>query len=86
MKDIELINLELEEIRNTSSTNILVFDEIFDGSLDNDGTDDFMKILQQIVGDTNVFIISHKVDAISGKFSSVLRFDKVKNFSRCEAA
>ena len=76
----------IAKMRNTSSTNILVFDEIFDGSLDNDGTDDFMKILQQIVGDTNVFIISHKVDAISDKFSSVLRFDKVKNFSRCEAA
>lgn len=76
----------IAKMRNTSNTNILVFDEIFDGSLDNDGTDDFMKILHTLSPDTNVFIISHKVDNISDKFQKILKFEKYKNFSQMEVA
>lgn len=72
------------KMRNTSSTNLLVFDEIFDSSLDTDGTDDFMKILNTLTGDTNVFIISHKTDNLSDRFDTILKFEKYKNFSRLE--
>jgi DNA repair exonuclease SbcCD ATPase subunit len=74
----------IAKMRNTASTNLLIFDEIFDSSLDNDGTDDFMKILNTLTGDTNVFIISHKTDNVSDKFDTILKFDKVRNFSKME--
>ena len=74
----------IAKMRNSSSTNLLIFDEIFDSSLDMDGTDDFMKILNSVSGDTNTFIISHKVDNISDKFEKIIKFEKVKNFSRME--
>lgn len=74
----------IAKMRNTAATNILIFDEIADGSLDNDGTDDFMKILNTLTGDTNVFIISHQTENTSDKFDRILSFTKVKNFSKME--
>jgi len=72
----------ISKIRNSNSTNLLVMDEIFDGSLDASGSEEFMKILQSLVKDTNIFIISHKTENISDKFERVVKFEKVKNFSR----
>jgi energy-coupling factor transporter ATP-binding protein EcfA2 len=60
-------------------------DEVFDSSLDNSGTDEFLKIIQSIVNDTNIFIISHKGDTLYDKFHSVIKFEKHKNFSRIAA-
>jgi ATPase involved in DNA repair len=74
----------IAKMRNTAATNLLIFDEIFDGSLDVDGLDDFMKILNTLVGDTNVFIISHKTDNISDRFDHILKFEQKKNFSKME--
>ena len=71
--------------RNSASTNILILDEILDGSLDNDGTDEFLKILNNITSDANTIIISHKVEQSYDKFENVLRFEKHKNFSRIAA-
>ena len=75
----------IAKMRNSSSTNLLIFDEIFDSSLDAQGTDEFIKILQTLTADTNTFIISHKVDSIVDKFENVIKFEKVKNFSRIAA-
>lgn len=72
----------IAKMRNSASTNLLVFDEIFDSSLDTQGTDDFIKVIQNLTTDTNTFIISHKVDTISDKFDTVISFVKEKNFSR----
>ena len=72
----------ISKIRNSNSTNLLVMDEIFDGSLDASGSEEFMKILQSLVKDTNIFIISHKTENISDKFERVVKFEKVKSFSR----
>jgi DNA repair exonuclease SbcCD ATPase subunit len=72
----------IAKLRNSASTNLLIMDEIFDGSLDSTGTEEFMKILNQLTLDTNTFIISHKTDQLSDKFQNVLRFTKVKNFSQ----
>jgi DNA repair exonuclease SbcCD ATPase subunit len=70
------------KLRNSASTNVLIMDEVLDGSLDGNGTDEFLKILNNLTQDTNTFIISHKVDQMYDKFTNVLKFEKHKNFSR----
>ena len=72
----------IAKLRNSASTNVLILDEVLDGSLDSNGTDEFLKILNNLTIDTNTYIISHKVDQMHDKFSSVIRFEKHKNFSR----
>jgi len=68
------------KMKNSTNTNLLILDEIFDSSLDSTGTDEFLKILNTLDGE-NVFVISHKQDALVDKFRSTIRFEKVKNFS-----
>ena len=75
----------IAKLKNSASTNLLIMDEVFDSSLDNTGTDEFMKIVMDIVSDTNVFIISHKTDQLVDRFTNVIRFEKHKNFSRMVA-
>lgn len=70
------------KLRNSASTNLLILDEVFDSSMDVQGSDELMKILQTLAGDTNVFVISHKTDQLVDKFNNVIRFEKHKNFSR----
>lgn len=70
------------KLRNSINTNLLIMDEVFDSSLDANGTEEFMKIINQLTVGTNTFIISHKTDQLIDKFSNVLRFEKHKNFSR----
>jgi DNA repair exonuclease SbcCD ATPase subunit len=70
------------KLRNSTTTNLLVLDEIFDSSLDSNGTDEFIKMITQLSGETNVFVISHKGDALFDKFHSNIKFEKVKNFSQ----
>lgn len=72
----------IAKLRNSASTNLLIMDEVFDSSLDGTGTEEFLKILESLTQDTNVFIISHKGDALYDKFHSVIRFEKHSNFSR----
>jgi energy-coupling factor transporter ATP-binding protein EcfA2 len=72
----------IAKLRNSASTNLLIMDEVFDSSLDNTGTDEFLKIMNTLVQDTNVFIISHKGDQLFDKFEHTIRFEKHKNFSR----
>ena len=68
------------KMKNSTNTNLLILDEIFDSSLDGTGTDEFLKILNTL-GDENVFVISHKQDALADKFLSTVKFEKIKNFS-----
>ena len=68
------------KMKNSTNTNLLMLDEIFDSSLDSTGTDEFLKILNTL-GDENVFVISHKQDVLVDKFRSTIKFEKVKNFS-----
>jgi DNA repair exonuclease SbcCD ATPase subunit len=70
------------KLKNSTNTNLLILDEVFDASLDTTGCDEFLKLLQDIGGETNVFVISHKGDVLTDKFRSAIRFEKVKNFSR----
>ena len=68
------------KMKNSTNTNLLILDEIFDSSLDGTGTDEFLKILNTLSKE-NVFVISHKQDVLADKFKSTIRFKKVKNFS-----
>jgi DNA repair exonuclease SbcCD ATPase subunit len=69
------------KLKNSSNTNLLILDEVFDSSLDTNGTEELMKILHMLEG-VNLYVISHKGDILQDKFSNVIRFEKVKNFSR----
>jgi len=74
---------EIARRKNSANTNILVLDEIFDGSLDADGTDNFLGIINTIDDDISVFVISHKPpDMLLGKFDKYIKFEKKGNFSR----
>ena len=70
------------KLRNSVSTNLLIMDEVFDSSLDSNGTEEFLKILNNLTADTNTFIISHKTDQLYDKFTNVIKFEKHKNFSK----
>jgi DNA repair exonuclease SbcCD ATPase subunit len=72
---------QIAKMKNSTNTNILILDEIFDSSLDTNGTEDLMKILSMLEN-TNLFVISHKGDILQDKFRNVIRFEKVNNFSR----
>jgi DNA repair exonuclease SbcCD ATPase subunit len=72
----------IAKLRNSINTNLLIMDEVFDSSLDANGTEEFLKIINSLTLDTNTFIISHKSDQLYDKFEKVIRFEKHKNFSR----
>lgn len=69
------------KLKNSSNTNLLILDEVFDSSLDTNGTEELMKILHMLE-DVNLFVISHKGDILADKFTNIIRFEKVKNFSK----
>lgn len=69
------------KLKNSANTNLLILDEVFDSSLDANGTEYLMNILQMLEG-VNLFVISHKGDILQDKFRNVVRFDKIKGFSR----
>ena len=70
----------IAKMKNSTNTNLLMLDEIFDSSLDSAGTDEFLKILNTLT-DENVFVISHKQDILVDKFRSTIKFEKIRNFS-----
>ena len=72
----------IAKMKNSVNTNLLILDEVFDSSLDANGTEEFLKILNALTKKQNTFIISHKGDILYDKFKSVIKFEKHKNFSR----
>ena len=73
---------EIARLKNSVNTNLLILDEVFDSSLDFAGTDYFTKIIKFMISNTNVFVISHKTDELIDKFDKVIKFEKVKGFSK----
>jgi hypothetical protein len=73
---------QVAKLKNSTNTNLLILDEVFDSSLDTGGTEEFLKLIQEMGTDTNIFVISHKGDQLFDKFRSVIRFEKKGNFSR----
>ena len=72
---------EVARVKNSVNTNLLIMDEVFDSSLDGFGTDEFLKIIRYVIKDANIFVISHKSE-LHDKFENVIKFDKVKGFSK----
>jgi len=72
---------EVARVKNSVNTNLLIMDEVFDSSLDGFGTDEFLKTIRYVIKDANIFVISHKSE-LHDKFENVIKFDKVKGFSR----
>jgi DNA repair exonuclease SbcCD ATPase subunit len=75
---------QIAKLKNSTNTNLLILDEVFDSSLDTVGTEEFLKLIHEMGTDTNVFVISHKGDQLFDKFRSVIKFKKVNNFSQIE--
>ena len=75
---------QIAKMKNSVSTNLLVLDEVFDSSLDGVGTEEFLKLLNSLDTNTNVFVISHKGDQLFDKFRSIIKFTKKNNFSQIE--
>ena len=73
---------KIARMKNSANTNLLILDETFDSSMDADGVDNLLKILNTLGKETNVFIISHKQDLLEGKFPKKIEFEKLKNFSQ----
>ena len=73
----------IAKMKNSANTNLMVLDEIFDSSLDGQGTDDFFKIVRKM-DNQNIFIISHKGDILFDKFTNIIKFDKEHNFTRLQ--
>lgn len=73
---------QIAKLKNSTNTNLLILDEVFDSSLDTVGTEEFLKLIHEMGTDTNVFVISHKGDQLFDKFRSVIKFEKKGNFSR----
>jgi len=76
---------DIARMKNSTNTNLLILDEIFDSSLDGQGTDDFFKIIKALEKE-NIFIISHKGDILFDKFSNIIKYEKYKNFTRLQPA
>ena len=72
---------EVAAYKNSTNTNLLIMDEVFDSSLDGTGTDEFLKIIRFVIKDANIFVISHK-ESLLEKFESVIQFEKLKGFSK----
>ena len=72
---------EVAKFKNSVSTNLMILDEVFDSSLDGQGTEEFLKIIRYVIQDANIFVISHKT-GMEDKFENHIRFEKLKGFSR----
>jgi DNA repair exonuclease SbcCD ATPase subunit len=75
----------IARMKNSTNTNMLILDEVFDASLDATGCEEFLKLIQDLSNNTNVFVISHKGDILQDKFNGSIRFERHKNFSRIAA-
>ena len=73
---------DIAKMKNSSSTNILILDEIFDSSLDSNGTDEFTKIIKYVIKDAYVFMISHKIDELTDRLDNLITFEKMNGFSK----
>ena len=73
---------DIARLKNSLNCNILILDEVFDSSLDSVGTEEFLKLITTFGSRANIFVISHKSDAMTDKFNNHIMFEKKNNFSR----
>ena len=70
----------IAKLKNSVDTNLLILDEIFDSSLDQQGGSDLGWILRNFDDNINIFVISHK-EQMDGKYERTITAVKEKNFS-----
>jgi DNA repair exonuclease SbcCD ATPase subunit len=73
---------QIAKLKNSTNTNLLILDEVFDSSLDASSVELLMNLINEFSNDTNVFVISHKGDQLFDRFRSIIKFEKRGNFSR----
>ena len=73
---------DIAKLKNSAATNLLILDEVFDSSLDDQATDELLKILRGLGDNVNLFVISHKGELLLDKFEKTLRFSKANDFSK----
>ena len=73
---------QVAKLKNSTNTNLLILDEIFDSSLDEGSMENLFTIFNEFDSDTNLFVISHRGDQLFDRFRSVIKFEKHGNFSR----
>ena len=73
---------QVAKIKNSMNTNLLILDEVFDSSLDSNGTEEFLKLINSLDKNINTFVISHKGEVLYDKFRSVIKFEKKNYFSQ----
>lgn len=76
---------QIAKMKNSANTNLLILDEVFDASLDTDGIDNLLKIMNTLDPETRVFVISHKQDLLEGKFDQKIEFERRQNFTRIKS-
>ena len=76
---------QIAKMKNSANTNLLLLDEVFDSSLDVDGIDNLLKIMNMLDAETRVFVISHKVDLLEGKFERKIEFERRQNFTNVKS-
>lgn len=76
---------QIAKMKNSANTNLLILDEVFDASLDADGIDNLLKIMNTLDAETRVFVISHKQDLLEGKFDQKIEFERRQNFTRIKS-
>jgi energy-coupling factor transporter ATP-binding protein EcfA2 len=76
---------QIAKMKNSTNTNLLILDEVFDSSLDTASVDLLMALIRDLSSETNVFVISHKSDQMFDRFRSVIKFVKKNNFSVIES-
>lgn len=72
---------DIARMQGNVATNLLIFDEIFDSSLDQGGSEALADLLGQIK-DLNVFIITHTPEKIADKVRSTIQIDRIEGFSK----
>ena len=77
---------DIAKLKNSAATNLLILDEVFDSSLDDQATDELLKILRGLGDNVNLFVISHKGELLLDKFEKTLRFEKANDFSKLAAS
>ena len=77
---------DIAKLKNSAATNLLILDEVFDSSLDDQATDELLKILRGLGDNVNLFVISHKGELLLDKFEKTLRFSKTNDFSKLAAS
>lgn len=72
---------ELAKMRNSASSSLLLMDEVLDRSIDADGANEFLKLVDLTAESTRVMIISHRGDQLAERFDRTLSFEKQGNYS-----